>query len=73
MNLRAISARPYNAVNPGLDDSSGVVHEAAGGLVIAQAQYDIPAEAAREWAVTLLAAVKPEKVGSSEKTLIAIS
>jgi len=43
------------------------VHEAGGGgFVIAQAQYDVPAEAAREWAVTLLAAVQPAKVGESE-------
>jgi hypothetical protein len=52
-----------NAVEPDVDDSGGFIMEVPGGdVVIAAAQYDVPAAAAREWAVALLAAVAPSTV-----------
>lgn len=69
--VAGVSARG-NTVTPTPNDSSGFVYEVVTGggdgpdassceVVIAVAQYDVPAAAAREWAKTLLTAVSPRE------------
>ena len=59
LTVAGVSARG-NAVDPSTDDATGFIQEACDGeVVVASAQYDVPADAAREWSRAILSAVAP--------------
>ena len=49
-------------LEPSADDDACVVHDLGGGVVVVAARHRIPVESAREWASSLVNAVKPGAV-----------